>query len=75
MKGLKKIEMGSVLRDEDKRIFDGYMKKNRPDVEIVWKNLNTVDLETCMPELPWRGKCIKSHTDLDLSKFVELPNL
>lgn len=75
MKGLKKIEMGSVLRDEDKRVFDSYMKKHRPDVEIVWKNLNTVDLETCMPELPWRGKCIKSHTDLDLSKFVELPNL
>lgn len=75
MTGLRKIEMGSVLRDEEKLVFERYIKKHRPDVEIVWKNLNTVDLETCMPELPWRGKCIKTHTDLDLSKFVELPNL
>lgn len=72
---LRRIEMGSVLNEEEKRHFDRYIRKHRPEVETVWKNLNTLDLESCMPEFPWNGKCIKPHTDLDLSKFVELPKM
>jgi serine/threonine protein kinase len=73
MPGLKKIEMGSVLKDEEKAEFDRYLQKHRPEIQTLWKNVNTLDLDSCLPEFPWYGRCIKSHTDLDFTKFVDLP--
>ncbi|PZM81283.1 MAG: hypothetical protein DKT66_18880 [Candidatus Melainabacteria bacterium] len=72
---LKKIELGSVFNTDEKRQFEQYIRKHRPDIETIWKDVNTTDLDTCLPELPWKGKSIKPYTDLDLTKFVEIPKL
>lgn len=73
MPALKKIEIGSVLSNEEERNFEQYINKERPDIKMFFSDQNTVDLESCLPESVWSGNCIRSFHPTDLSRYLELP--
>ncbi len=73
MPGLKVIEVGKMFDSNAQVKFASYLRRRKPELKILWKNVFTGDLASTLPEYPWQGNMVDPHLDLGLDKMMELP--